>query len=345
MVCIFRKINLWIIFFTLIAYAAPFVTPHAVSFFLFIGLAYPWLLLANTIFVLLWAVSRMKYWWYSAVCILLGWNYLTSVVGIHFWDKKPIGNTLKVMTYNVGSIVVKGDKLFKMNDFLIKQDCDIICMQEFSDPNPTSFNNQTERLNVFDRLPERIPCQTNTIAIFSKYPILQKGSLLFDDHNGSNGCSFADIQWNDKTIRLYAIHLRSNTVTDIADDLTDDNFEKRATWAKVFKMLKRVRLMAQHRAKEAEQIAQHIAQSPYPVILCGDFNDIPVSYTYSVLSENLKDTFSERGFGFGVTYNGNIPALKIDHILVDKKIPVFNSQILKVPYSDHYPVVSVLGFQ
>ena len=343
MVRFLRKINLWLIFFTLIAYSAPFISPHSVSFVLFIGLAYPWLLLLNVIFIILWALSRMPYWWYSAVCILLGWNYLISVVGFNFRDKTPSGQSLKIMTYNVGGVTVKSDKLFKLNDFLAAQNCDIICAQEFSGTTAVEFNNQTERLSVLSQMPYNVPCQANTVAIFSKYPIVQKGSLSFENANGSNGCSFADIQMANKIIRIYAVHLRSNTVTDIADDLADDNYEKRATWSKIFTMLKRVRKMAQHRAKESEKIAAHIASSPYPVILCGDFNDIPVSYSYNLLSTNLKDTFSERGFGFGVTYNGNIPALKIDHILTDKKMAVFSCKILKVPYSDHYPVVSEIG--
>jgi endonuclease/exonuclease/phosphatase family metal-dependent hydrolase len=343
MVRLLRKINLWLIFFTLIAYTAPFISPHTVSFVLFVGLAYPWLLLLNVIFIILWALSRMKYWLYSAVCVLMGWNYMTSVVGFHFRDKALAGQTFKIMTYNVGGIVVKGDKLFKFNDFLAAQNCDVICAQEFSGTRVIDFKLQTERLSVLSQMPYNVPCQRNTIAIFSKYPIVKKGSLSFENDNGSNGCSFADIQMIDKIIRVYAVHLRSNTVTDIADDLADDDYEKRATWSKIFTMLKRVRKMAQHRAKESERIAAHMASSPYPVIICGDFNDIPVSYSYSTLGDKLKDTFSERGFGFGVTYNGNIPALKIDHILTDKKMAVFSCKILKVPYSDHYPVVSEIG--
>lgn len=342
MVSFLRKLNLWLIFFTLIAYTAPFVSPQTLSFVLFVGLAYPWLLLANVIFIFLWAASRMKYWWYSAVCVLLGWSYLSSIVGFNFFTKTPTGQILKVMTYNVSHVNLKGDRLINFNDFLTQENCDIMCLQEFSPPPQSPM--QMQKLGILSNYPYNMISRNNWMLVVSKYPIIKKESLNFDNSNGSNGCSYADIQINDKIIRVYTVHLRSNVVSDLADDLAENaDYEKRATWSKMITMLRRVRIMAQYRAKESEKIAAHIATSPYPVVVCGDFNDIPVSYSYSTLSQNLKDTYKKRGFGIGVTYNGNIPALKIDHILTDKKITVFNSKIIKVKYSDHFPMVSEIG--
>ena len=341
MVSFLKKLNLWLIFFTLIAYTAPFVSPQTLSFVLFVGLAYPWLLLANVIFVFLWAASRMKYWWYSAVCVLLGWSYLSSIVGFNFFTKTPTGQVLKVMTYNIGG-GGNTDNILKLNDFLTAENCDVMCFQEFA--SPQGATSQIGRFDMLSKFPYTVISKNNSMLIVSKYPILKKESLNFDNSNGSNGCAYADIQVNEKIVRVYAVHLRSNTVSGLADDLAEHaDYEKRATWSKMITMLRRVRIMAQYRAKESEKIAAHIAISPYPVVVCGDFNDIPVSYSYSTLSENLNDAYKKRGFGIGVTYNGNIPALKIDHILTDKKITVFNSKIIKVKYSDHFPTVSEIG--
>ena len=341
MVSFLRKLNLWLIFFTIIAYTAPFVSPQTLSFVLFVGLAYPWLLLANVIFIFLWAASRMKYWWYSTVCVLLGWSYLSSIVGFNFFTKKPTGQVLKVMTYNIGG-GGNTNNILKLNDFLTAENCDIVCFQEFSPPQGVS--SQIKQFDELTKFSYTVISKNNSMLIASKYPILKKESLNFDNPNTINGCSYADIQINDKVIRVYTVHLRSNVVSGLADDLAENaDYEKRATWSKMITMLRRVRIMAQYRAKESEKIAAHIATSPYPVVVCGDFNDIPVSYSYSTLSQNLNDTYREKGFGIGVTYNGNIPALKIDHILTDKKITVFNSEIIKVKYSDHFPMVSELG--
>jgi endonuclease/exonuclease/phosphatase family metal-dependent hydrolase len=341
MVKFIRKINLWIIFFTLLAYITPYVSPESMSFLTFVGLAYPWLLLLNLIFIFIWAASRMRYWWYSTVCILLGFGYLMSVFGIHFLKKNTSDANLKIVSFNVGSTLSYENTIKKLNDFIKKQDGDVLCFQEFAQTDDGLKNaiNAVESLKTY---PYKMRMDGNTNVIFSKFPIISKNIIPFDNPNGGNGCNYADIKLVDnKIVRVYNAHLESNSVSGIADYLTEKaEFDKKATWGKVLTMLKLVRRNARKRANQAEKIAKRIASSPYPVIVCGDFNDIPVSYTYNVLSENLTDAFKSKGRGFGTTYSGNIPALKIDYILTDKKITPLSFDIPDVRFSDHFPVIS-----
>jgi endonuclease/exonuclease/phosphatase family metal-dependent hydrolase len=341
MVKFIRKVNLWVIFFTLLAYITPYVSPETMSFLTFVGLAYPWLLLLNLIFIFIWAASRMRYWWYSAACILLGFGYLMSVFGIHFLKKNTSEATLKVVSFNIGATLSYENTIKKLNDFIKKQEGDIVCFQEFAHNN-TGFNNAINIVESLNAYPYKMRIEGSSNAIFSKFPIVSKKNIPFDFSNGGNGCNYADIKLsNNKIIRVYNAHLESNSVSGIADYLTEKaEFDKKATWGKVLTMLKLVRRNARKRANQAEKIAQHIASSPYPVIVCGDFNDIPVSYTYNIMSKNLTDAFKTKGSGFGTTYSGNIPALKIDYILTDKKITPLSFDIPDVRFSDHFPVVS-----
>ncbi|MEZ5028200.1 MAG: endonuclease/exonuclease/phosphatase family protein [Ferruginibacter sp.] len=88
-----------------------------------------------------------------------------------------------------------------------------------------------------------------------------------------------------------------------------------------------------------------IKQSPYPVIVCGDMNDVPNSYTYFTVKDDLQDAFLKKSGGLGRTFRYISPTLRIDYILADKKFEVENFSKIKVPYSDHYPILADIAFK
>ncbi|MDP4224071.1 MAG: endonuclease/exonuclease/phosphatase family protein, partial [Bacteroidota bacterium] len=94
------------------------------------------------------------------------------------------------------------------------------------------------------------------------------------------------------------------------------------------------------RASQAEAVKVKIETSPYPVIVAGDFNDTPISYTYRTLGKGLNDAFVASGYGAGFTYKGNYPPNRIDYILYDNKLECRQFDIIKVRYSDHYPIIA-----
>ncbi|NJN34111.1 MAG: endonuclease/exonuclease/phosphatase family protein [Saprospiraceae bacterium] len=189
--------------------------------------------------------------------------------------------------------------------------------------------------------PYRLRSSLTTVAIFSRFPIVGQQNLKLEPVNGSNGCEWADIKINDKIIRLYNLHLQSNSVSGLADDLVENgNFDEKSTWAKIARMIKRFRSNTLIRAKQAEIIAAHVKKSPHPILICGDLNDIPISYTYTTICDNLQDGFKKAGSGFSTTYAGNVPALKIDYILADNAFFFEDFDIKNVAFSDHFPVVA-----
>jgi endonuclease/exonuclease/phosphatase family metal-dependent hydrolase len=121
---------------------------------------------------------------------------------------------------------------------------------------------------------------------------------------------------------------------------------KRHTGAKFFyqKVVNKVGGATAMRAEQAEQLRAHILSSPHPVIVCGDFNDTPNSYTYHHIAAGLTDAFEEKGFGLGTTFGGALPMLRIDYLLTDPGIRVHDCRVVRdTEWSDHYPVWGVFG--
>ncbi len=178
-------------------------------------------------------------------------------------------------------------------------------------------------------------------AIFSKTPFLKKGGTRFN--KTSNAYVWVDVKIQNQIVRIFNIHLQSNRVSGETDKVIQEgDLQEKETWKNIRTVISKVRKATTSRSQQARIMAQKIKESPYPVIICGDFNDTPQSYTYRIVGDGLKDTFKEKGRGFGTTYAGLIPALRIDYIFVDPRIKVLDNNIPRVPFSDHYPVISRL---
>ncbi|MDZ7881146.1 MAG: endonuclease/exonuclease/phosphatase family protein [Saprospiraceae bacterium] len=278
--------------------------------------------------------------------------HLTAVFGVNFWKNTEGGkkseNTVRVLTYNAADFVMPyhKDKLAArngLNKFFKEQNPEIICLQEGGDLNDYTMKHVAAFFPFLSAYPYQSRQIGNQIVIYSRFPIVGEGKL--DSEKYGNGCNFADVQIGTKKVRVFSLHLTSNRVSGMANDLAksgkigDDD-----SWLEFARMLKLVRSTGIKRTREAESIASNIQQSPYPVIVCGDFNEIPVSYVYKTLSNNLSDAFREAAFGFSSTYNGKIPALKIDNILMSPNIEARNCKIHSLKYSDHYPITADLIF-
>ncbi|NJK82893.1 MAG: endonuclease/exonuclease/phosphatase family protein, partial [Saprospiraceae bacterium] len=295
-----------------------------------------------------WMSKRKWYFLFSTACLLLGWQFLTK--NIAFQAPLPhTPQTVKVLTYNVtnaSGFHEKGKKpkerLLPFFEYLASLNADIFCLQEFAYP-------EQQIMTYLDKVFGEdstffYGAKNASPLIISKHPILDKGALAFE--NSTNGCIYADIDLNGITVRVYNLHLKSNTITRVADEVREDgNLREKETWRKIRLMFAGYKTNAQIRAKQVQTIKAHMAQSPYPIIVCGDFNDVPQSFVYHTIAHDLIDHFQEKGRGIGTTFGGSIPFLRIDYVLTSSHFLPQSTKVIRAPYSDHFPVLAAMAVQ
>ncbi|OFX88349.1 MAG: hypothetical protein A2W99_07715 [Bacteroidetes bacterium GWF2_33_16] len=335
-----------------LSYISVYADPEAFWILAFFGLSYPFILLFNILFILFWIYRKNRLFLLSLIAILLGWNHLRSFIQFPLRKMSPeTQNSFTVLSYNVRLFNLYNwnkennthDKIF---DFINKNEIDIICFQEFL--SHTGDGHLTEK-EIQKKLENKynahfgysfINTKSNYgIATFSKYPIVKKGLIKFS--NTSNISIYTDIVINKDTIRVFNNHLQSirfnkNNYSLINNSkvLNDDTKIKEVK--DIFGRLKEAFIK---RATQAEILSTYISSSPYPVMVCGDFNDTPVSYTYNTMKGNLKDSFIESGKGIGNTYIGKFPSFRIDFVFFSDKLECRKFVVPKIKHSDHYPVM------
>ena len=349
----------------LFSFAAKFLPPSFSSTVAYCGLFFPYLLIVNFILVVVWLVIDYGWALVPTIAILLNVNNIDKHFQFRGIDKPEVcANCLKVMSYNAKAFNIYNSDQKSLNrqviQFLKQEKPDILCIQEYSYDNTgkSGFNSTDaiiEALNVKDNEKTHkilLPYKNKLgyqfgMAIFSKYRIVG-GGIVDTTESSSNKSMYVDIRFNSDTLRIYNIHLASMHL-DSADYETG-----KALWAgsydssfnnKASKLSKKISMAYVLRQQQAKVIQQHISECPYPVILCGDFNDSPASFSYNKIMHGLKDAFRSSGKGTGTTYiGGNFPAYRIDYIAHDKQFNDFQYTVCKgLTVSDHYPIYTYIS--
>lgn len=330
---------------------SPFSNPQSHWIPAMFGLAFPYIFISNIIFLLYWIVRQNKFYLVSLIALIIGANNLNNFVQFNL-EEKVDSKLPKIVSFNIKAfnLIIWNKDVGQKNtvyNYLAKENADIICIQEF-------FNSKKKRLNITTS--DTLMAKTMTkychekytysiykkfffgMATFSKFPIVNQGEINFENTN--NLCIYSDIKIKNDTIRVYNCHLQS-VHFDKNDYILFDSIEnlKSEKIDRAKGVLSKLKTAFEIRATQIEILTQHIQKSPYKVMLCGDLNDNPVSYSYKNLTSYLNDAFSESGIGIGATHNGNIPFLRIDYILHSSDIVTSGFKIDRtVNASDHYPI-------
>lgn len=338
-------LNVAVIIATLFSYLSPQIPPTKTAFFAIFGLAFPWLFFANVLFILVWAINKPSYTLLSIICLAIGFNNVDKFFGTHgIQDDRPNKQELTVATFNMqlsSNVVYINDteKKEKEKNRYLKflksfKDVDVFCGQEMGVYSHKWLN----ETNIFEHN-HRI--ENKSTAIYSKYPIVASGEINFGTN--VNSCVWADIQFNDEVVRVYSAHLQSNRISGKESQIIEEGKWEKETFKGLRDMFSKYQQHSSTRASQAQLIRNHSDQSGKPFIICGDFNDPPQSYVYKTISKDLNDSFRCAGSGIGTSFNGVIPALRIDYILGDKAFDIYTHKILRRGESDHFPLISLLA--
>lgn len=354
---ILLSINIAISIALIFSLAGAYISPVQMPYLVILNLAFPYLVLINFISILFWAFLKHKYFYISAITLVISLPILLKTIQFSPFSKNAQTLTsFKIMSYNVRVFDLydwSNNKVTRNNmfQFIRKQSPQIACFQEFFNGSKNYFPVHDSLINkqTFKYAHNYYNVELNNghqfgIATYSDFPIINKKEILFKETH--NLAIISDIKINNDTLRVINCHLESVRFLekdyDFIDSVTLLPENRRIEGFKG--VTKRLLLASQKRAIQAERINKIAHESPYPTIVCGDFNDTPYSYTYSKASNKLSDSFKKHSMGIGGTYNRFFPSLRIDYMLYDESIVCNKLITFKNEYSDHYPLVGSFNF-
>ena len=266
-------------------------------------------------------------------------------------------NGIRVMTWNVEHFDILEHKTHperktEMLGIINQYKPDVACFQEMvgGDKDSTAINylptmaKQIHFENYFyaySKLDDFDGKHHFGNIIFSKYPILRKQIVTSDKTNYNSSFQYVDILKNADTFRVFNLHLQSLKFSpDNLRFIEDAETKTEIDIQQSKNIIAKFKTGFIKRKAQSENVQRAINESPYPVIVCGDFNDVPNSYAYCTIGKGLKNGFVEKGSGIGRTFSGISPTLRIDNIFVDKRFDVEQYTRVAKKLSDHFPVIA-----
>ena len=320
-----------------LAWISQYIDPRVVWLISLLGLIFPYLFLVHLTFALLWLIFMDRRIWLSALVLVLSWSQVVQWTPFTNNDQ-DVSDTakIKVMSYNVRlfnryQLWIKRHGVSNEIDTLVKNNLpDILCFQEYE----INRNYYANIFPYFFSLPEFKENPKSHSAIFSRFPLLNKGIIEFPE--SLQYTMYADVALPSDTIRLYNVHLQSFKISDYRWSNKKEQIRS---------ILDSLELGFKKHSEQVDLVISHINKSPYPVLICADLNSTPFSYAYHKLANGFQDTFVKKGSGIGTTCHFNKLPFRIDYILTDPSFIVYSHKVIREPLSDHYPIISELSLK
>ena len=296
-----------------------------------INLGVPVLVVANLIFLMYWIIRKQLVLVIPALVLLVAYIVFGCFFKFNFSDQPIDLKDLSIMSFNTRAFnkydwIDNPEIADDIIAFVKEQDPDIVCFQEF----------QNSRYKDFAQYPYRymnyiFPEKNRHLvqAIFSKYPIVDKGSLEFP--NTHNNAIYADVTYKQDTLRVYNLHLESLKLDVDKAELTNEYSGK---------FMERIAISFRKQRQQARMLSAHADSTTHRKLILGDFNNTQFSNVYKTIKGELTDTFQEEGAAYGRTHNFKYFPVRIDFILVDPAFEVITHRNFELELSDHLPIMA-----
>jgi endonuclease/exonuclease/phosphatase family metal-dependent hydrolase len=349
-------LNVIVAMFFLVACLVPYLNPSIWWFMGFLGLAFPYLALLLVFFIIFWWVVKPVVSFIPIITLVIGWKQLSVLFAVHkfqtFTEKKE-NRHIRIIDWNVRSLQGLSNKADKKRidratipETIITQSPDIVCLQEF---NNSDVQNNVARFagtfpyyyfsKDFKRLKQRY--QSGSI-IFSKLPIVDSGRINFPGA-AAESLIYVDVQTPEKIIRIFTTHLQSFKFNK--DDYQGIEQIKNTELPASKSVFSKMKLAFTRRGEQARIVRDALDKSPYPSVICGDFNDVPNNFTYFHIRKDWQDVFLATSLGIGRTYLPLAPTLRIDYILPDNKFFIHQFDMVDEDLSDHLMLVTDISLK
>lgn len=336
----FGTVSLVMSVLLVLSYCSVIFDPAKFWFFTLFGLLYP-VFLVVTLGLFVWALFRRSSMKGLLLVVLLPSFFFAGRYYQLPWKKVEGEPSLKVISYNVG-LFVHGDSAQdrtqladSVSSYLMRQDADVICLQEFYLPS---------EINLDRWLHQHFPGYKAEYYVLtgksghagnltlSRRPVVARGKEVFE--KSTNMAIWTDVKLDNSTVRIYNCHFESYNISlgRLVKGLSDDAFREETG----LKMRRSIR----ERPRQVAHVLQSVNSAPVRSLVVGDFNDTPLSYTYFRLLSGRNDSFVKAGRGFGATYRTLWPFLRIDYILYPKDLQAVSYEVGEATYSDHFPVTA-----
>ena len=334
--------NIVLAVLTFVAYVLPFLAPKLFPLLSVLTLMLPLFLILNALFFCYWLLQFKRQVFLSAIVLLMGITFINKFYKFSGTNLPESEMDFVVMSYNVRLFnlfkwLPQEDVPEQIQTFINDKNPDILCLQEFSASADLDLKVYPHRYILMQG--DKIKTGQ---AIFSKFPIIDEGNLVFP--NSNNNVIFADIKKGKDIIRVYNMHLQSIKISPDVDEISE-NMEG-IDGEKSQALIRRISRAFRKQQQQAEIIMNHKKDCEYPIIICGDMNNSPYSYVYRSIKGKLTDTFEEAGKGFGKTYKFKFYPARIDYIFADPTMKVKSFESFpNFINSDHYPIMTRLSVE